>query len=249
MSHKIRVSVSVLATAALAATLAGLGSPAPGSHLALAQRQRAVLGATPATRRSDEVHDQVDFRVYLQRRGGDAAERYARAVSTRASKYGKFLTPAQFRTRFSPSTPPSARVRPGCGAGLHGRHVPTNHKYVEAVGTVGQAAKAFATSFATYRVQGQTMRSNTTPLQRAASLPQRRGRHRPRRVERARPPRRQAAAARPAFRNAPAVLGVLGREDGRPTHPTPDGTGAAGTARARSRRAATPERSSRAPTA
>src|SRR5262249_46756833 len=41
---------------------------------------------------------------------------------------------------------------------------PANRKYVEATGTAAQAAAAFSTSFAEFKVEGRTVRSNTTPL-------------------------------------------------------------------------------------
>ena len=74
---KARISVSVLASAALGITLAGLGSPAqaagshqlPGSVPAWANAAHKA-GATKAS-------DQVDFRVYLSWRGGNAAADYA----------------------------------------------------------------------------------------------------------------------------------------------------------------------------
>jgi subtilase family serine protease len=48
--------------------------------------------------------------------------------------------------------------------------VPDNHKYVEAVGSLAKASSAFGTSFSDYTVQGQTLRSNDTPLAVPSSL-------------------------------------------------------------------------------
>lgn len=47
---------------------------------------------------------------------------------------------------------------------------PSNNKYVEATGTVSQAAAAFQTSFAQYRVQGHEVRGNNRPLTLPDSL-------------------------------------------------------------------------------
>jgi len=173
VSQKIRVSVSVLATAALAATLAGLGSPAQ------AATSHSLNGSVPSWANAGhkagatKSTDRVDFRVYLQWRGGDAAARYATAVSTPGSKdYRKFLTPAQFNTRYAPSAATVSGVKSWLRQqGFTVGHVPSNRKYVEAVGTVGKAAKAFHTSFANYRIDGQTLRSNASPLKVPTSLP------------------------------------------------------------------------------
>jgi subtilase family serine protease len=114
----------------------------------------------------------IGFRVYLTNRDPAGAAAYARAVSTKGNAlYGKFLTPAQFRSRFSPTDATVNRVSGWLrDEGFSIGTVPANNKYVEAIGTVGQAAEAFDTTFATYRYRGQTMRSNTTALKVPTSL-------------------------------------------------------------------------------
>jgi subtilase family serine protease len=173
VSRKLRISVSVLAAAALGATLAGLGSPAeaatthtlPGSVPSWADAGHKVGSASSS--------EQVDFRVYLDWRGGSSAADYATAASTPGNAlYGKFLTAQQFTSKFAPSTDTVNSVKSWLRAqGFTVGHVPANNKYVEAVGTVGQAAKAFKTSFASYKVEGKTLRSNTSPLVVPDSLP------------------------------------------------------------------------------
>jgi subtilase family serine protease len=167
VSYKVRISVSVLAAAALGAAVAGLGSPAQA-----AAKTHTLPGSVPAWATAAhkagaaDASTQVDFRVYLDWRGGTAAADYARAATTPGSaSYGKFLTPAQFDARFAPSSASVDAVKTWLRSqGFTVGHVPSNSKYVEALGTVGQAAKAFSTSFADYRVDGQTLRSNATPL-------------------------------------------------------------------------------------
>jgi subtilase family serine protease len=173
VSRKILVSVSVLATGALAATLAGLGSPAQ------AATSHSLDGSVPSWANAGhragaaKSSEQVDFRVYLQWRGGDAAERYATAVSTPGTKeFHKFLTPAQFNTRYAPTTDSVNAVKSWLRhEGFSVGTVPSNRKYVEASGTVAKAAKAFSTSFADYKVAGKTLRSNSSPLRVPSSLP------------------------------------------------------------------------------
>jgi subtilase family serine protease len=163
--------VALAATAALAAGTTGALSPAqaaPGGH--------ALPGSTPAWATAAHkvgataASTPVDFRVYLDWSGD--AQTFAQSVSTPGSAdYGKFLTPAQFRSRFAPAQADVDAVRSWLrGQGFTVTGVPANRKYVEATGTVGQAAAAFDTSFAEYSVQGRTVRGNNKPLTVPASL-------------------------------------------------------------------------------
>ncbi|MGY2873801.1 subtilase family serine protease [Marmoricola sp. URHA0025 HA25] len=166
MSRKLGIPVAVLTTAALGLTLAGLATPAdaatshslPGSVPSWANAAHKAGAASSS--------EQVDFRVYLDWQGGSAAADYATAVSTPGNAlYGKFLSANQFAAKFAPSAGTVNSVKSWLkGQGFTVGHVPANSKYVEAVGTVGQAAKAFSTSFATYKVEGKTLRSNNSPL-------------------------------------------------------------------------------------
>ena len=116
----------------------------------------------------------VDFRVYLDNRDQAGAEKYATAVSTKGNAlYGKFLTPQQYRAKFSPTNTSVATVKSWLrDQGFSIGTVPDNNKYVEATGTVAQAAKAFNTSFASYHYDGANLRSNATPLTVPSSLSQ-----------------------------------------------------------------------------
>jgi subtilase family serine protease len=167
-------AAALVAAAALAAGTTGLISPAtaagpsrttlPGSTPAWATSAHRVgntAGSTP-----------VDFRVYLGWTGGDAARDLAVSVSTPGSTdYGKFLTPAQFRSRFAPSTASVKAVKAWLGdQGFTVTSVPTNRKYVEATGTAAQAEAAFRTSLAEYSVQGRTVRGNSQALSVPADL-------------------------------------------------------------------------------
>jgi subtilase family serine protease len=166
VSRKLRISVSGLAAAALVLAFAGLTVPAQAaSHHALAGS--VPSWATSAAKKgTTSGSDPVDFRVYLDWRGGTAAEDYARAATTPGSpSYGKFLTASQFTAAYGPTAATVNTVKSWLkGQGFTIGAVPANNKYVEAAGTVAQAAQAFSTSFANYGVEGQVLRSNTTPL-------------------------------------------------------------------------------------
>jgi subtilase family serine protease len=172
LSSKSRISCAVLASAALAAGTLGLSpsATAAGSHQlrgsipAWARASHEVRASNPSTK--------VTFRVYQNWRGGDAAQRLAMAVSTPGSAdYGHFLSPAQFRARFAPTAATTRSLEKALRAqGFKVTGVPANRKYVQVSGTLAQASKTFSTGFAEYKVQGQTLRSNTRPLSLPSSL-------------------------------------------------------------------------------
>src|SRR4051812_18901249 len=89
------------ATAAL--TVAGAAGASTG--------RRALPGSVPTWAKAGARvgatagDTKVVFRVYLPWRGGNAAASYALSASTPGSaNSGQFLTPTQFRSRFSPSS-------------------------------------------------------------------------------------------------------------------------------------------------
>jgi subtilase family serine protease len=139
------------ATAAPSVTLPG----SQPSWATAAHRQGSTPGSTP-----------VDFKVYLPLRNPSDAESVALAVSTRGSgSTGKFLTPQEFRSRYAPTSSQVNAIRSWLqGRGFKVTDVATNNRYVEATGTAAKAASAFKTGFAEYRVDGKTLRSNTSAL-------------------------------------------------------------------------------------
>src|SRR3954447_16219153 len=75
----------------------------PGSKPTWATAAHRVRGANGSK--------QVGFRVYLHNRDAAGAAAYARAVSTRSNpNYGNFLSPRQYRSRYSPTDASVARV-------------------------------------------------------------------------------------------------------------------------------------------
>ena len=224
MSRLSRTACAAVGAAALVTVAAaGTALAAPGGRHALDGSvpswavSRNKVGAASSTQ-------QVTFRVYLDYRGGDAAAAYARAVSTPGNAdFGHFLTPAQFRARFSPSTSDVAAVSSWLkGQGFALGSTPANRKYVEATGTLAQAASAFGTSFAEYRTEGRQVRSNSTPLQVPDSLPAVEGvvgLDESQTLVRA----DKAAPAPGLFRNAQPCSAYWGQKTVQNT-PTPDGT-------------------------
>jgi len=168
-----RSACALLACAALIASSAGVTAASAASTTRLPGSKPTWAGTGNRVAPSNGSAP-VDFKVYLDWRNAGAAAQYALAASTRGNPTsGKFLTPAQFRAQFSPSTSDVSAVKNWLsGQGFQVGYVPANRKYVEATGTVTQASRAFGTTFSQYRTQGMTLRSNDTALSVPASLSQ-----------------------------------------------------------------------------
>jgi subtilase family serine protease len=170
VSLSTRAAVTALGVAAVSCALVGATSSA--AVAAPGNGKSALAGSVPSWAQAahkvgaSDKSTQVDFRIYLNNPGGDAASQLAMAVSTPGNaQYGKFLSAEQYRAQFAPAQGDVDSVSSWLkGQGFKVGYVPDNKKYVEAIGTVGQAATAFGTSFSDYTVEGQTLRSNDTPL-------------------------------------------------------------------------------------
>ena len=163
-----RTTLAAIAAAALVSATAGTAfAAAGGGHSALSGSVPSWATGTHKVSASSGAAT-VDFRVYLDWRGGDAAANLAQSVSRKGSG---FLTAQQFRSQFSPSQTSVNAVSSWLkGQGFALGHVPDNRKYVEASGTVSQAAAAFGTTFSQYSVDGTVLRSNDTALTVPSSL-------------------------------------------------------------------------------
>ena len=163
---------AVALSCAIAAATTGPASAAPGNGKNTLPDSVPLWAKAAHKVGASDKNTQIDFRVYLSDRGGDAAAAYASAVATPGNAlYGKFLSADQYAARFSPAQADVDRVSAWLTAqGLKVGYVPDNRKYVEVTGTVAQAAAAFGTSFSDYTVQGQQLRANNTPLAVPSSL-------------------------------------------------------------------------------
>ncbi|MGW5237320.1 S53 family peptidase [Monashia sp. NPDC004114] len=170
MSRLIRSAAAFAGVAAIAAATVGAASAAPAT--------KTLPGSVPswanAAHRTGSSNSSttVTFRVYLDYSDPAAAAAYANAVSTKGSSlFGHFLTPAQFRAKFSPSQTSVDSVSSWLRSqGFTVGAVPANRKYVEATGSVAQTAAAFKTTFSQYSVQGHNVRANSSALTIPASL-------------------------------------------------------------------------------
>jgi subtilase family serine protease len=106
----------------------------------------------------------LSIRVELKLRDEAGANALALAVSTPGSALrGKYLTPEQFRARFSPGPAAVAKVSSWLTKeGLRITAVPDSRSYVEAEGTAARIEAALHTSLVTIESNGQQRRVNTS---------------------------------------------------------------------------------------
>jgi len=102
---------------------------------------------------------QRNFEVELKLADQAGAESFAQAVSTPGNaSYGKFLTPAQWEARFSPSAADVAQVKQFLTqSGFTVNSVSADRMAVEATGTAAQVESAFGTSLSMHQVDGNSL--------------------------------------------------------------------------------------------
>jgi subtilase family serine protease len=163
LSCSLILTASLSATSVLAAASSGR-TTLVGSAPSWATTAKYVGAADAAT--------DVGFRVYLGWTDPAGAESLARAVSDpRSSTYRKFLTPNQFRSRFSPAASDVAKVQNWLRSqGFSIIYSPQNNHYISAEGSVAQLAAAFGAQFGLYNVRGQTVRSPASDVSIPSSL-------------------------------------------------------------------------------
>lgn len=113
--------------------------------------QAARVGAVPAS-------TGLNFKVVLNLRDEAGAEALATAVATPGSaNYHKYVTAAQWRSRFAPTDAQVAQVTGWLKSqGFKIGQIPANHRYVTVSGSTSAVNKAFATSMSHFKYKGRT---------------------------------------------------------------------------------------------
>ena len=158
-----------------AAVVAGLAAalPAAAADGPSAIPQSHPQWATPSSKVADPAaSSSITFRVYLRTRNEAGAEALALTLSDpTSSAYAQYLSPAQVKAQFAPSSSQVDSVRGWLGSsGFAIDTVPTNNAYVEATGTAAQIDNVFRVHLGEYTVQGQTLRAPNTDLSIPAHL-------------------------------------------------------------------------------
>lgn len=171
------ISVRRAASAVTAAALASTALLVPGAPAATAAASWAAtatkaitykgtaLGPTPA-------HTPVHLAVALKARNTAQMAKAIRAVYRPGSPtYHHFLTPAQWRSAYAPTTSAVSAVESYLrGQGFTNVAATGNRLVVQADGTAAQAAKAFHTTLVSYRLGGRTVFGNSAPASVPSSL-------------------------------------------------------------------------------
>ena len=157
----------------LAVASATVALAAPGGSSAARAPRKALKGSVPAwassARDRGDAHGKVQLAVALRWRHGAALRALDSAVSTPGSAtYAHYLSPSEFRGRFSPSRAAVARVKAFLrSSGLHVQRVSKSRMLVDAAGSTREAERAFHTDLRTYHLAGHRLRGAAKP----ASVP------------------------------------------------------------------------------
>jgi len=170
----------LLRRALLASTTAAALSPAAAAVPAHAARpgRTDIAGSAPAWAQPSRDQGAADptapteVKVYLPLRDGATATQLVQSVSDpKSPDYGKYLSPADFRSRFAPTADDVAQVQQFlAGAGLTVGAVPDNHHSVAASGTLAQVEQAFDVAVHQYAYRGKVLNAPTTTLSVPATL-------------------------------------------------------------------------------
>src|SRR3954468_13784432 len=150
-----------------AAVVAALSLLAAASAFAAPAGRTKLNGNRPAwaksAQRTGDVssNEQIDVAVFLKWRNSADLDSFVAAVSNpRSAQYRQYLTPAQFRARFSPAQSDVDSVSAWLKSqGLQVTGGPVNRHWIDARGTAGELAQAFGTTLGSYKYRGSTYRA------------------------------------------------------------------------------------------
>ncbi len=164
----------VIALGTAAASILGAGpataAARPGRH-ALSGSQPRWLSRAQVTGAPADAST-IRFGLLLKLRDSAAAEATLASVSDPSSAaYGKWLTTAEFKSRYAPAQADVAAVQTWLKQQGFALRNTLGGTYVEASGTTAQVNKVFGTKLANYRFNGATVHANSTALSLPADTP------------------------------------------------------------------------------
>jgi subtilase family serine protease len=151
-------ALAAAGVAALALASASVATAATSAKVTLRNSESPAAATTPRVG-SVASGTEMNFEVELKLADQAGAESFASDVSTPGNaSYGKFLTPAQWEARFSPSAADVAQVKQFLTqSGFTVNSVSGDRMAVEASGTASQVEQAFGTSLSMHQVDGQSL--------------------------------------------------------------------------------------------
>jgi subtilase family serine protease len=168
----------VLQRALLASTTAAAVSAVAVPAHAATPARATLDGSAPRwvqpsrDRGSADASQPIDIKLYLPLRDADAAAAQVRDVTDPSSAdYGKYVSPADFRSRYAPTAEDVGAVSKFLtDAGLKVGAIPDNHHSVSASGTLAQVEQAFGVDVHEYAYRGRVLRAPTGQLSIPAAL-------------------------------------------------------------------------------
>jgi subtilase family serine protease len=164
-----KLTVGAVAALVLVLATSAFGASAPGKKL----NGNRPAWAESAQRTGDVPSgQQVDVRVFLNWRNGADLDALAAAVSNpQSAQYRQFVTPAQFRARFSPAQADVDAVSSWLTSqGLRVTGTPQNRHWVDARGSAGAIERAFGTTLGLYKYRGAEHRAPDSEPSMPANL-------------------------------------------------------------------------------
>ena len=162
-------TAAVVAALSLVAAAAAFAAPPGRSKL----NGNRPAWAAPAQRTGNvSSKEQIDVQVFLKWRNATDLDSFAAAVSNpQSAQYRQYLTPAQFRARFSPSQADYAAVSSWLESqGLTVTAGPDNRHWVNATGSAAEVSRAFGTTLGTYKYRGGAHRAPDSEPSMPASI-------------------------------------------------------------------------------
>ncbi len=171
----MKKALTLLGAVALAAGTATSTLPASAATHNSARKVVANAVAQPGTLvGAPAASSTASFMITLRPRNQGALDSFVRAVSDpSSSSYRKFLTPAQFTSRFAVTAKDVAQVSAWLRSqGLKPGKVSPSRSYIQVTGTTSAVQKAFATTIHSYRTGARTFTAPAKALTVPAALGQ-----------------------------------------------------------------------------
>ncbi len=168
--RRIGIGASIAGLVAVTAVVVAPGAPARGAP------PKVIEGTVPQyANASAEIADargSVDFSVALRWRDQAGLSSFDGAVSNPSSPdYGHYLSPAQFRARYSPRRSQVGNVKRWLTShAFDVTDVSKSRMLVSATGTAGKVDRAFSTSLKVFKSDGQRLRAPAEPVSIPAKL-------------------------------------------------------------------------------
>ncbi len=169
-----RIAAAALATALVASGLVAAAYPADAAAKSWSATSTKALKLTHATLLAKHAASSRQLRLTIGLAPRDRAglQTLIKRQNTRGSgAYGKYLTPAQFTSRYAATQSSASTVSNYLHSqGMRHVRISSNRLQITATSSVAQAERAFHTNIAAYRQRGARVLANTAPAMVPSAL-------------------------------------------------------------------------------